>query len=370
MCFTAAVHEAIVRHVVSDPRQILDSSLPDSNVQQDALRHKAESLQLVSKTLAQAPHAMAEGTILCVSVLRVGEAVFGDKAAIAAHTKGMSRMVEIFGGINLLSSSVVTQVYLSDIKAATVLRTRPSFLLSPLLDRQFGELSMTPLQPSSLSLSGIGARFFSNSIAIYICPELLKWCQYIRHLVNMTVCTQNPQAPSARLSIIDFIILEHHLLSLPHDQFLVGIEEAIRVALLLYSNIGLWHIPRYFAWVEILVSALQAALVSLDWACYSQQCPDLLFWLLMLGLHAAGRRTEVERKWFKESLEDIIKTIGLLKWQGARQILIEFLYVDSVFQKPYEKIWIDMALGSREDREMESMLGRHPCRYKYCQERS
>jgi hypothetical protein len=54
------------------------------------------------------------------ALLLGAEAIFGDIAALNAHSKGLSQIIEIFGGEEALSPVIPTLLLLIDIKTTAV----------------------------------------------------------------------------------------------------------------------------------------------------------------------------------------------------------------------------------------------------------
>ena len=360
ICYTAAAHEAVARDVLDNPLKLLKTSHPTFSTQEDTLRHKALSLNLLSKQLTQDPDdiSITEAPILCVTVLLAAEAILGDSAALIAHTNGLIRMIELFGGEELLSPTAATHVNLVDVKSAVVRQMRPSFPLRPDLRRRFDDLSAEFFQPEDATLFFVGSRFLSQPLSGKISPLLRQCLQYTCHLISIVEQYHHSRQYSSIYNINDFLALEHILLSLPYEYSLDALENCIRLALLLYSNIALWITPLYFAWVVSLVHQLQAALLALDWEDVTQNHPELLLWFLLLGRYAASSMyTEGEAAWWTAKVQLVISILGVRQWEEARQIVKGFFYVDRLCSGPWQTVWGSVELGN----ETRLRAMKHPC---------
>jgi hypothetical protein len=226
--------------------------------------------------------------------------------------------------------------------------------------RRFEMLSGAPLQRHDTHSSFLDSHFFSGPAARQICPELQQCFRYARYLVVVVDEKLTSSDSSHTSRIEEFLTLEHRLLSLPFEQHLTGIEDCIRIALLLYTSVGLWNTPLYVAWVEYLVARLKIAMASLE--CHSRSLPysELMLWVLFVGRYAAGAHMELEKVWFNKNLLENIAILKINKWQEARQILGGFLYVDRGFRKRFLGIWCAVLMGSGEMEDQD--LYDHPCK--------
>lgn len=331
-----------------------------SHAQRDTLRHKSESLRQLNKTLRQTPPAITEGSILCVAILRATDAVLGDVEAVKAHTSGMSQLIEAFGGIDRLAPGIAVQIHLADIKAAILADAQPSFPMSYHTRCRFEMFSGAPSAPYHTNSSRLGSRFFSEPLSCQISPEVQQCLRYARHIALVVEAwfTDPDFLPS--LTMEDFLILEHRLLSLPFESALSPLDDCIRIALLLYTDIGVWNTPLYVAWVECMVARLESAVATLKSYSTSRPYHELILWMLFLGRYAVGAHMKLERTWFNENLSETIDTLKVTRWEEASQILSGFFYVDRIFGRRFFKIWCAILTGSGEVEDPD--LYDHPCR--------
>ena len=360
ICYTASAHEAVARDVLDNTLNLQKTSDPIFSTQDDTFRHKALSLNLLTKQLTQDPNEIiiTEAAILCVTILLAAEAILGDSAASVAHTNGLIRMIKLFGGEELLSPTAATHVNLVDVKSAMLLQMRPSFPLRPYLRRHFDNLSAEIFQPQDTTLFFLGSRFLSQPLSGKISPLLRKCLQYTCHLISIVEQYHHNRQLSGTYNINEFLALENILLTLPYEYSLDALENCIRLALLLYSNTALWTTPLYFAWLVSLVCQLQAALLALDWQDVTQEHPELLLWILLLGRYAASSMcTEGEVAWWTARVRLIASILGVRQWNEARQIVKGFLYVDRVCSGPWQTVWGSVVLG--DETRLRAM--KHPC---------
>lgn len=135
--------------------------------------------------------------------------------------------------------------------------------------------------------------------------------------------------------------LEHKLLFLPHETGLIELEECLRVALLLYSNLALWKTPLYLGWVRSLAHKLKSAILTLDSQNQSldQSVHQLLLWMLCLGGQAMSGQDVLEREWWTSKLQLIIQNLNLTEWQEVVEVLKGFFYVERISERPWVRVW-------------------------------
>ncbi|MCJ1400307.1 hypothetical protein MMC11_003512 [Xylographa trunciseda] len=342
ICFFAAAHEAAAQNEGSSPQEILNISSSSSPTQQNALYYKSVTLKTLSEEFTK-PLQITEATILCVALLLAAEAIIGDSTGLAVHTKGLVHIVKLFGGYDLLSPRVAAQVSFADIKAAIAQRRAPAF--SPRFSlRQ--PLSSFPAQP----------------LLVHLSPLIQHYFLLTRHL---TLAAHRPRSHTSDspFILVDFLSLEHALLSLPSSHLLSSLDNAARIALLLFTNTALWTPPLYFTWVLALLAQLKAAMRAHETQCAGlRRCEELLLWMAFLGGYVASATSGVEAVWWAGRLRDAAVRLGVRSRAQARGVVAGFLYVEDVYGGAWEEFW-DYAVGgaSAEPEGALRLRGPYPC---------
>ncbi|MCJ1431843.1 hypothetical protein MMC27_001198 [Xylographa pallens] len=350
VCFFAAAHEAAAQNGRSSPRDILDASSISSPARQKALYYKSATLKLLSEEFSKTLR-VTEATILCVTLLLAAEAIIGDSTGLAVHTKGLVHIVKLFGGYDLLSPRVAAQVSFADIKAAIAQECAPSF--SP-----------------HFSLRHPPASFPAQPLLVHLSPLIQHYILLTQHL---TLAAHRPlsHTQSSTFALSDFLSLEHALLSIPTFHLLSSLDNAVRIALLLYTNTALWTPPLYFTWILALLRQLKVAMLVPEMHRVGlPRCEELLLWMAFLGGYVASATDGVEAMWWAGRLREAAVRLGVGTWEQARGVVEGFLYVEQVYGEAWEEFW-DYAVGgaSAEPEAALRRRGPYPCRhneYKDC----
>ncbi|MCJ1377343.1 hypothetical protein MMC17_000438 [Xylographa soralifera] len=343
VCFFAAAHEAAAQNERSSPRDILNASSVLSPAQ-NALYYKSVTLKLLSEEFCKTLR-ITEATILCVALLLAAEAIIGDATGLAVHTKGLVHIVNLFGGYDLLSTRVAAQVSFADIKAAIAQQRAPSF---------FPHFSLHH-PPSS---------FHAQHLLVHLSPLIQHYILLTQHL-TLAAHRQRNHTSSSPLTLSDFLSLEHALLSLPSSHLLGSLDNAVRIALLLYTNTALWTPPLYFTWVLALLAQLKAAILAPEMQLAGlPRCEELLLWMAFLGGYVASATNGVEAVWWAGRLRDAAVRLSVGTWQQARGVVEGFLYVEEVYGEAWEEFW-DYAVGgaSAEPEGVLRLRGPYPCKH-------
>jgi hypothetical protein len=336
------MNQYMSRGLISSPQDMVEDVHPFESMRQDALKNKNVSLSLLNRRIAESPDSIGESSILCATTLLASEVIAGELAAIQARSNELVRMIETFGGNELLSPSVASQVYLTDVKAATIRRCQPSFSLRPYMYERFQMLSNTPFEPEDPALSLLGLGFVSPSLYQDISEPLHRCLQYAMHIIHITEQHSTGDVLPGMHGIDEYTILEHTLLSLPYSQSLTHLEECIRLATLLYSNTAIFHTPSYFSWVGSLHYSLKAELLLLDWEAVVTMQLRLLLWILFQGAHISRVQLEGETEWWVSKLRYVCCMLQIEAWSEVKEILEQWLFVDRICGRAWRDIWNQM----------------------------
>jgi hypothetical protein len=149
-----------------------------------------------------------------VALLLGAKAIFGDIAALNVHSKGLSQIIEIFGGEEVLSPTISTLLLLIDIKAAAVRQKRPIFPLWPYVCHKLNSVVIEPCYGTAFTFPSLGSRFSSFPLSFNISPELQQYIPYARHLILASEQYRVDWRYSSTYGVNDFTALQHALLSL------------------------------------------------------------------------------------------------------------------------------------------------------------
>lgn len=97
--------------------------------------------------------------------------------------------------------------------------------------------------------------------------------------------------------------------------------------------------------LRALVTRLHQLLNLSDLVSLRRRAPDLLIWILFLGVH--GSRGQAEHLWFTGQLADCAK-LGFQAWPGLRSRLRRLPYIDKDMDVPFKHIWEQAVTIDRE----------------------
>ena len=337
----------------------LVTSLSDKKV----LKSKTETIQELSDHLTKDPQStlITEADILCVTILLFSETVAGDQSAVNTHLLGLIRMIELYGGQHSLSPIVLTHLQFATLLAAQLDQTRPKFPLHPAIQDRYDRISTAPFPPPGgfLNNCGVGSAFFSRSMSLALSDSLQQSLRYMARVIARIEKVQDHIQVFEGDWMDDVLALEHILISLPHNRSLNQLEECVRLSALVYCNTALWRIPLYFRWVMSLVVRLKSALLSLKAWAY----PELHFWMLFLGRQACTLEFSAsETAWWNAAITGVAEELDVSTWEQARQVFLEFFYVERVHTARWKTVWTDVVNGSRSA-EPVVRDPEHPCDY-------
>lgn len=331
---------------------VLEPESQEARDLQAAMRHKSKTLVAMNSALSDTSRGISDASMITVSLLRGLDGVSGDMDGIRAHGFGLSRMVELRGGMDNIDPGMMADIYTSDTKVCVIDLARPAFPLNKYWSQRFRKLSQIDFAPYSSTLAYLGSRFFDSDLAGPVfSSEMLQIFHYFRHLINYVerIVSKDKRAPMDTYTSGEFLIGETLLLSYPYDYDRLvlttqnaRLEDCSRIAVLLYSNSALWNMPHYFAIKRGLVRCYRHALKQLDFEYCEARYPDLLIWMLFLG--AWGSEAQLERTWYVSRLARVVKNSGLQSWEEARLRIRGFLYVDRLFARPWSAIFDEVTL--------------------------
>ncbi|KAL4880159.1 hypothetical protein BJY04DRAFT_191807 [Aspergillus karnatakaensis] len=313
------------------------------------LRLRGDTIKILNGIL-QNPEAVAESTILIVGSLRAIEAISGSFEGAAAHTRGLEVLINLVGGLEAIEHMVLSKVYHGDILRAALTNSMPNLQLTA---RWRGEilqetkvfqsenfLSRLSDKPETFALlSSLGTSFFDSTWYAGLEPSMKTLLRIFQRLVQYYEVAQLCSSVIMPTDNDLFVLFEHQIVSTkytsPND-----ISESIRISLLVYLNMRVWHFQS-FPIMQHMVEPLRQLLVSrLDH--FKKNASDLLFWLLFIGgMASQGHQGHL---WFVNQLTEIMQHQGIDEWEKARSILGGFFYTDQPEETGGEDLWNEVLI--------------------------
>jgi hypothetical protein len=143
-----------------------------------------------------------------------------------------------------------------------------------------------------------------------------------------------------------FVVTEHQLLSLTFSTADERrLNEPLRLCLLLYLNLRVWHLQGLPILDSVVVS-LQEHLAS-ELLYLHSVAPELTLWMLFMGGMASGGRGGTLHPWFLAQLLETGEFLGVRDWSEARGIFAEFFYTDQPGVPSAEDLWIEALMAKQ-----------------------
>ncbi|KAL5342011.1 hypothetical protein BJX70DRAFT_386430 [Aspergillus crustosus] len=372
--FLAAGHQASL-HIGS-------GNTPQGGLRQlnDSLRLRGDALRRLQNIIQDTDSGVAESTVLAVATIATIEAVNANVPAVAAHMKGLKRLIRLMGGLELGNHMFLSKVYLSDVKSAALNNTAPFFPILPkwraAIMRHTKMFLMTGQGEEHQipdALSNLGRSIFESSWFPGLEPSLRTFFRvFFRLVIYYELAILTPELVMSTDNDL-YILLEHQLLSTnyvsPATALATGddgdgnasmiicqspLNEPLRHALLLYLNIRMWHLQP-FPLMQHMSTALKDSLLALksnpsipDLSMNTITiAPDLLFWILFVGgLASQGYESHA---WFVKGLSLVTRVLELEDWNQARAVLGGFFWSDQDAQRGNEDaLWRAVASAGNE----------------------
>ncbi|CAI7665333.1 uncharacterized protein N7487_006343 [Penicillium crustosum] len=334
---------------------------------------RAKSIQEMSAKVRDPSRRLSNEAFDTIINLLTGSLIIGEFTEVHTHLTGLKSMVDLRGGItdeSIRSSSMLSAIITTDIKAASGLMTKPVFPLTWDAQPIPSEIQqrIRPLAPSPLNRLGTG--FSANK---FLSPALLKIISVLRDMVFFSITYQtNPTV--IKPGDQDFFRIlnceaEHQLLSYIYaegspnpEPNLHPIEAVTRVASICYLNHFLIVSPSSSGLGRALTKHLKTALdgckLSLLVGLPNQNC-GLYVWALFVG--AQGALGQPERQWFVERLARVAMICGWQSWEQISKHMVEFFFVVALDSLNWRSIWDEAMTGfvisESEELEFSSLLG-------------
>ncbi|KAF7182374.1 hypothetical protein CNMCM7691_001854 [Aspergillus felis] len=338
LLFLTAGHHATLESNNGVASTAIEKSIKDS------LRLRGNTLKTLNDILQDPVKAVAESTTLIVASLVAIEAVDANFEAVHAHMKGLKRLIHLLGGLDALDHMTLSKIYQCDVKSAALQNSRPTFRLSARWRSEILQESTlfrsTEHLHVSTSLEKLGSRFFAAPWYPPLDDTLKTFVQVLRRLIIYFETAQ--QQPSIVLPTDNdlFLVFEHQLLSTVYKTGTTLLQEPLRLSLLIYLNLRIWHFQA-FPFMQFMVEALRRSLVP-AYGHAQSTAPDLLFWILFIGgMASQGYKCH---PWFVSWLTETARRLDLVEWEKARETLGGFFYTDQPGERGAENLWNEVLL--------------------------
>ncbi|PCG99393.1 Protein of unknown function DUF3468 [Penicillium occitanis (nom. inval.)] len=313
---------------------------------QDSLHLRGDTLKTLNNIMQDPLRAVAESTVLVVASLVAIEAVDANIEAHNAHMKGLKRLIQLMGGLDTLDHMTLSKIYQSDVKSAALYNSRPVFPISSRWRSEIIQDSRLFLARDELDtpkdLASLGITIFSSLWYIKLDRTMKTFLQVIRRLIFYYEYVQRNPASVMPTDNDLFLVAEHQLLSAGYIRTdPTDINEPLRLTLLVYLNLRVWHFQS-FPFMEYVVESLRQSL-NLSYSYLQTETPELLLWILVLG--SLGSQGYKCHRWYLNRLIEITDRLGLRKWEEARALLGGYFYTDQISEKKAEEdLWNEVLL--------------------------
>ncbi|KAF9784171.1 hypothetical protein IL306_008263, partial [Fusarium sp. DS 682] len=243
----------------------------------DSLHLRGNTLKTLNDLLQDPTKAVAESTTLIVASLVAIEAVDANFEALEAHTKGLKRLIHLMGGLDALDHMTLSKIYQSAVKSAALKNSRPVF---PMLAKFRSEILQESkvFQPGNhfkvpLALVPLGGRFTDAPWYKDLHPTMQAFIEVFRRLIlYFEIATMQPEVVMPTDNDL-FLVVEHQLLSISYTPEGDDLNEPLRLSLLIYLNLRVWHFQT-FPFMRYMVEALKQSLAP-KLSHFQAAAPDL-----------------------------------------------------------------------------------------------
>ncbi|KAJ5143061.1 uncharacterized protein N7515_001848 [Penicillium bovifimosum] len=360
-----AAHRAVL---ASQRSGVWDSTLANDP---DYCMMRAKAFQEMTAKVRDPSRRLSNEAFDTIINLLTGSLIIGEFSEVHTHLTGLKHMVDQRGGItddSIRSSSMLSAIVTTDIKAASGLMTKPVFPLTWDAQPIPPEIQRRIRPVASSALNKIGSGFFAITL---LSPSLLKIISVLRDMVFFNItCQTNPTA--IKPNDHDFFRVlnceaEHQLLSYIYTEgspnpelHLHPIEAVTRVASICFLNHFLIVSPSSSGLGRALTKHLRtfagdcelSLLVGLP-----QQDLGLYAWALFVG--AQGALGQPERPWFVERLARVAMICGWQSWGQVSNLMFKFFFVDSDslnWRGIWDEAMTGFVLSESEELEFSSLL--------------
>ncbi|KAK3114221.1 hypothetical protein LTR53_007688 [Teratosphaeriaceae sp. CCFEE 6253] len=377
--FQAFSQSPVVFHALSytvGVHQSLSGSGAATGNQQEMLMHKGQTIRTINGLLNDLDNADAEMMILAMFILwRVNVAqqtdvreetllfsaympganwisVYGKAQAIDMHAQALYWLVERIGGLPKIKLPGLQMVLsIGDLIDSSIRCVKPRFPC--IWDVSSCLQVLHPiLRSSERSISGTG---FAHHVPRGLPARALETMQWLASIDYLMERGQHARLDDTFYGIVVSARngIQHKILHLARWQELSETEregsffatyETCRITALIYANAVLFPMPPSTGWLLKLLDELRQLIEVSNLASWRDDTTSLLIWSLFIAAIASFRR--VHRKFFRDALNTILMTRGIMSWSAAEAILKQFLWTDSACGQGGTIVWETMQMAA------------------------
>jgi hypothetical protein len=323
-------------------------------VSPEILSHKLSSFRMINQRLSSGDKTVTYEMLAAVAAIVNVEIGFGSVEEATKHMQGLETMIEMRGGIEMLKGSMdgILQRFIAwnDLNFAELLGAKTQMMF--VKDCNYLEedivLSTSPCFRRSISGVDYGPLVWQKlqGDVINLLHEIRILCEDVnarpfrglqeRERVRRSDAFHNIERKLKNLTVIEE---ETVILETSSDRM----WRATALAGLMYIHYMLRMLPLGYRQFNSLSRDLQTALALTGgprgiW----KNAPEILIWALTTGTIISERR--IEHGWYVERLASACREVGYTSWDRYRQKMNSFLWVESLDDARYRKVWDQVEL--------------------------
>ncbi|KAE9369254.1 hypothetical protein N431DRAFT_345384 [Stipitochalara longipes BDJ] len=329
----------------------------------DALYHMSEGVRLLNERFEDPEQALTVGSLFGAALLGMCPFYLEDSGLLETHHQGMLKMIELRGGINSLPRNLAGQLIRVSSNMAWRKKTKTTL---PMYDSRFREkgcqvsaidvcnktaIELFPRNQRYVALEPAGSPFTNNKFEAFLWGELFSVaCDLHRLSYMLDLNRRHPRKlGSVQREYFEdtYAAVLHSLASFPYPND-VGVmktvtyyrQHAWRFAAIIYSKIGIREWDKAVHAVGATNTEYIVSLQALDLESMLAYFPEVLVWLLFVGL--CGTWNRVERGWMLYELRRGILLLGIASPAQLEELLKGMLFVDHMRTRHLDLIWQEL----------------------------
>ncbi|KAL4902067.1 hypothetical protein BDW74DRAFT_181226 [Aspergillus multicolor] len=335
------------------------SSVASQKSLRDCIKSRTNAIRALNDLLQDPVTAVAESTVLAVGSILTIETINAEFAALQTHIKGLATLIELAGGLDTFEHMTLSSVYHAVAGYAALQNERPIIPMSAKFRSEvLHEPAIFHPRPDDAYTIGfvippyiatLGSRFATSSPWYTAVSPCLKdfLTIFTRLIQHFELSKAYPEIVGATDDDL-FSIFQHDFLSAipannpPSRNLNDYINPPLRYSIIVYlwacvSHLQSLPIVRHMVetFKHILVPRVNYLLVA---------APDLLLWMLVLGVLASEGKTKTH-SWFVLQSAHVARRLGLSDRNQARRLLGEFFYINQP-EDLGEWLWIEEVVAS------------------------
>ncbi|KPM35977.1 hypothetical protein AK830_g10602 [Neonectria ditissima] len=286
--------------------------------------HFLKTLRLLQERIAvpDDPLAIADQTIMTVVTLALAAQVFGDRATVENHVRGLEKMVSLRGGLGLLKTStheLPAKICRVDLGFALTFGHRPAFFRQAISwDRYVVDHRKS--RPAHLDCEDDTSAFIQA--LDWRLANVWKDLQRFSDICNLA-CQTGHRLTHTSFSEIMISVL-YRLLHISLGD--CPLAECLRVGMLAFAATIFMQWQYFKLGQGSLAEMFSAALLRLQISSVDVP-PAVLFWLLTVMNTSFSNDAEAQHVGW---LEEVIGLVRLASWDEARKVLKSMVWIDSL----------------------------------------